>query len=193
VSELVTPELSRTLNAIGLLAVSGVLAGAFWFQLVWGELPCPLCLLQRVGFAAVGFGLALNLIYGARPSHYAVMLLGALFGLSVSVRQIFLHIVPGTGHYGSAVLGYHFYTWAGIIYFLVLAGTAAMLLFDGQYKLGADGKTPNLVLKSLAGVAVAVLMVVLIGNALSALLECGPLICDDPPTDYKFLDKVEQQ
>ena len=75
-----SPEVSRALNALALLTVCGILLGGYYFQLVLGELPCPLCLLQRVGFVAVGFGLALNLIYGPRPSHYGIMLIGALFG-----------------------------------------------------------------------------------------------------------------
>ena len=110
-----------------------VLVLAYVYQLKLYELPCPLCLLQRVGFVAVGVGLGLNLLYGARPQHYAIMLLAALFGGSVAVRQILLHIVPGTGHYGSPVLGLHYYTWSAICFFLILLGTAFMLLFDRQY------------------------------------------------------------
>ena len=49
------------------------------------------------------------------------------------MRQILLHIVPGTGHYGSPVLGLHYYTWAAICFFLILLGTAVMLMFDRQY------------------------------------------------------------
>ena len=37
-----TPELSRTLNAIGMLAVSLVLLLAYVYQLKLYELPCPL-------------------------------------------------------------------------------------------------------------------------------------------------------
>ncbi|MBV1926927.1 MAG: disulfide bond formation protein B, partial [Rhodobacteraceae bacterium] len=113
-----TAETSRVLNALGMLAICLVLILAIYYQLALYELPCPLCLLQRVGFVAVGFGLGLNLLYGARPRNYALMLLAAVFGISVSVRQILLHIVPGTGHYGSPVLGLHYYTWAGIAFFL---------------------------------------------------------------------------
>ena len=59
-----TAESSRTLNALGMLAVCLVLILAFAYQFALYELPCPLCLLQRVGFVAVGFGLGLNLLYG---------------------------------------------------------------------------------------------------------------------------------
>ena len=54
-----------------------VLVLAFVDQLWNHDLPCPLCTLQRAAFIAAGFGLALNLIFGPRPSHYGVMILGA--------------------------------------------------------------------------------------------------------------------
>lgn len=126
-----TPDPARTLNAIGMPAVSLVLA--YVYQLAFYELPCPQFLLQRVGFVAVGVGLGLNLLYGSRPQHYAMVLVAALNGGSVSVRQIMLHIAPETGHYGSLVLDLHYYTWAAICFFVILLGTAIMLIFDRQY------------------------------------------------------------
>ena len=66
-----TPRLAITLNAIGLYAISAVLLAAFAFQLVLDELPCPLCLLQRVGFVIVAVGPILTIRYGPRPSHYS--------------------------------------------------------------------------------------------------------------------------
>ena len=57
-------DLSRLLNALGLIAVDTVLALAFIDQLWFRDLPCPLCILQRAGFTAAGFGLALNLLFG---------------------------------------------------------------------------------------------------------------------------------
>ncbi|WP_170569686.1 disulfide bond formation protein B [Ruegeria atlantica] len=183
-----TPELSRTLNALGMLSVSLVLLLAYIYQLTLGELPCPLCLLQRVGFVAVGVGLGLNLLYGARPQHYAIMLLAALFGGSVAVRQILLHIVPGTGHYGSPVLGLHYYTWAAICFFLILLGTAFMLLFDRQYD--TDTQEPRFGGSVLAKSAFFVMLGLATLNAISTLLECGPGICADPPTSYKLIDEL---
>ena len=187
-----SPELSRNLNAIGLFAVCGVLISAFFYQFYLYELPCPLCLLQRVGFVAVGIGLALNVMYGAKPHHYGLMLIGAIYGGSVSIRQILLHIVPGTGHYGSPVLGLHYYTWAGICFFLIIVGTAIMLLFPKQYVDGAASEnTPRFGGSSLAKSAFFAILFIAAANALSASLECGPGICDDPPLDYKLIDEVE--
>ncbi|WP_171234105.1 disulfide bond formation protein B [Ruegeria sp. HKCCA6837] len=185
-----TPELSRTLNAIGMLAVSLVLVLAYVYQFALYELPCPLCLLQRVGFVAVGVGLGLNLLYGARPHHYAIVLIAALYGVSVSIRQILLHIVPGTGHYGSPVLGLHYYTWAAIAFFLVLLGTAVMLLFERQYNHDASAE-PKFGGNKLAKTAFFVMLALAVLNAGSTLLECGPGICADPPTSYKLIDELD--
>lgn len=187
-----TPETSRSLNALGLLAVCLVLILAYAYQLALDELPCPLCLLQRVGFVAVGFGLGLNLLYGARPRNYALVLIAAVFGGSVSIRQILLHIVPGTGHYGSAVLGLHYYTWAGICFFLIILGTAIMLLSEGQYRTAAASENePRFGNSMLAKIAFLLMLGLAVANALSTLLECGPGICADPPTSYELIDKME--
>ena len=42
-------DLSRLLNALGLLVIGAVLTMAFIDQVWFGELPCPLCILQRAG------------------------------------------------------------------------------------------------------------------------------------------------
>jgi disulfide bond formation protein DsbB len=105
---LVTPAVSLRLNALGVFAISAVLIFAFADQLGLHELPCPLCILQRAGFVVAGFGLLLNLRFGPRPSHYAVVIIGALAGAAVSGRQILIHIVPDTGSYGSPLFGLHF-------------------------------------------------------------------------------------
>ncbi len=192
-----SPEISRTLNAIGLLVVCGILLIGFYFQLAWDELPCPLCLLQRVGLVAVGFGLALNLIDGPRPSHYGAMLVAALFGGAAAVRQVLLHIVPGSGTYGTAIWGLHDYSWSAIFFFLIIVGTALMLLFDRQFdrQLARDGYAPaeRFGGSALAKIAFAVLLLTAALNAVSTLLECGPLVCDDNPTSYKLLDALEKR
>ena len=99
-----------TLNALSLYAVALVLAAAFAAQFVLHELPCPLCLLQRILFATLAIGPILNIRFGPRPSHYAMSLLAAVAGAVASTRQVLLHILPGDAGYGSALLGYHYYT-----------------------------------------------------------------------------------
>ncbi|MEP9379666.1 disulfide bond formation protein B [Aquabacter sp. CN5-332] len=177
-------ELSRTLNALGLLAISAVLGVAFFDQLVYGDLPCPLCLLQRAGFVVAGFGLALNIKFGPRPSHYAMMMLGAIVGGLVAGRQTLLHIVPGTGTYGDAFFGMHFYAWATIVFFFIVLGAAVMLLFDRQFA-ARDVPLSPLSMLALASLVIATLMA--LGNGVSTVLECAGGLCPDNPTSYMLL------
>jgi disulfide bond formation protein DsbB len=181
---LVTPALSLRLNALGLFAISAVLLIAFADQLVLHDLPCPLCILQRAGFVVAGFGLALNLRFGPRASHYAVVIIGALAGAMIAGRQILIHILPGSGSYGSALFGLHFYTWAFVVFTLMVLGTAVMLLFDGQFIRGERSE------ERLAGLslgAFALFTLLALGNGISTVLECSVGLCPDNPTDYLLL------
>ena len=56
------PQPAILMNVIALYAIAGVLAAAFAMQFALGELPCPLCLLQRVSmFGVCRLGLPLLL------------------------------------------------------------------------------------------------------------------------------------
>src|SRR5260221_3483244 len=127
-----TRSLALTLNALGFYAVALVLVIAFAAQLLLNELPCPLCLLQRIQFAMLAVGPILNLRFGPRPSHYAVSLFAAIAGAAFAARQILLHIMPGDFGYRSAPLGYHYYTWAVIGLALALIALPGILPVGGH-------------------------------------------------------------
>jgi disulfide bond formation protein DsbB len=184
-----TPALSRILNMLALFAVCGVLIADFTFQFTKGELPCPLCLLQRIALIAVGFGVFLSLSCGVRPSHYGVLLLGAAYGGAVALAQIALHIVPGTGSYGSALLGYHLYTWSFLVFSAVLILAGLMLLFDRQFE--QIGK-PSAARAGGLGLAACLLLILLtLGNVLSTFLECGLAQCPATPVKYLMLEQSQ--
>lgn len=178
-------DLSRLLNAVGLLAISTVLALAFIDQLWFRELPCPLCILQRAGFFAAGFGIALNLIFGPKPSHYGVAIIGAVAGGSISMRQILLHIVPGTGSYGDAVFGLHLYTWAFIAFAAIVAGCAIMMLDDRQF---SRAEPMSVRLKVFPLSALLLFLALAIANIASTVAICGAGFCPESPTGYMLFD-----
>src|SRR5262245_66494518 len=99
-----TRSLALTLNTLGLYAVALVLAVAFAAQLILGELPCPLCLLQRIQFAMLAVGPTLNVRFGPRPSHYAVSLFAATAGAAFAARQVLLQLMLGTNGFGFATI-----------------------------------------------------------------------------------------
>jgi disulfide bond formation protein DsbB len=181
-----TRSLAVTFNALGLCAIALVLLVAFAAQLVLHELPCPLCLLQRIQFAMLAVGPILNVRFGPRPSHYAVSLLTAIVGAAFATRQILLHVMPGDSGYGSALLGYHYYTWAFIGFAVAIIALAVMLLFDDQFR--DDGKPQPVGV--FAHIAVWVVIALAALNVISTLLECGFGACPDNPVVYQLLKRA---
>ncbi len=180
-------SLAVQVNALGLYAVALVLVAAFAAQLVLNELPCPLCLLQRIQFAMLAVGPILNVRFGPRPSHYALSLLTAAAGAAFAMRQILLHIMPGDPGYGSALLGYHYYTWAFIGFSVAIVLIAAMLLFDRQFK--EDGAAPAAGIGMFARTAVWLVIALTVLNVIATLLECGFGACPDNPVEYELLKR----
>src|ERR1700733_10349399 len=99
-------------NLLVLLSIIFISLFAFMIQFFFEELPCPLCLLQRVGFLFMAYGLLLNFRFGFRPSHYTIILLGAVYTSLVALRQIAINVLSTTGGYGTAIFGLHLYTWS---------------------------------------------------------------------------------
>ncbi len=171
-------DIAELLNAAGLAGLIAVLVVAYTEQFAGHDLPCPLCLLQRVAIAGVAFGLLLNLRYGPQPSGYGIMLLSALFGMAVAGRQVLLHIAPGTGSYGAPLLGLHLYTWSFVLFAAVILGTAVLLLIPRP--TSPVRALPWQVQHGLAWAAIGLIAL----NAVTTFLQCGPLECPDNPVHY---------
>ena len=175
------------LNALALYGIALVLCVAFAAQLVLGELPCPLCLLQRVQFAMLAIGPILNVRFGPRPSHYALSLLAAALGAVVAARQMLLHILPGDPGFGTALLGYHYYTWAFLGFAAAIVLIAVVLLFDRQFEQNAEQISH---ISSFARAAVWLVIGLTALNVVSTVLECGFRACPDNPTAYELIKSV---
>jgi disulfide bond formation protein DsbB len=181
-----TRSLAVTLNALSLYAVAVVLAAAFAAQLLLHELPCPLCLLQRIQFAVLAVGPILNIRFGPRPSHYALSLLAAAAGFAFSTRQVLLHIAPGDAGFGTALFGYHYYTWALIGFASAIVLLAVILLFDRQFE---PDREPTEAPPAYAAVAVWLVIGLTALNVASTLLECGFGACAENPVVYELLKR----
>jgi disulfide bond formation protein DsbB len=172
------------LNMLGLLGISSVLTAAFYYQLALGELPCPLCLLQRAGFIAVGMGFLFNLRLGERPSHYAMILIASLVTGFIAMRQVSLHLAPDDPGYGSTLFGLHFYTWAlvaavGVVCYVALIFVLKDATGNGNGDAPMDGQASNAVF--------AIFVLLVAANLMSTVLECGAGQCDDNPVRYLLL------
>lgn len=103
----------------------GVLLGSLYIQVVLGEFPCPLCMVQRISMMLCALGQAYILSRVSADGRlewrdfmrgHGMTLFAALGGAAMSIRQILLHIVPPDPGYGGAILGYHLYTWGFLVF-----------------------------------------------------------------------------
>ena len=126
-----------------MFVIAGILTAAMTLQYVNGELPCPLCLLERVAMLGVCFGIMLNFRRGFSYQNTGFSLLFAIVLLVVSVRQSLLDIYPRPGHeyIGSAIFGIHMPVWSIIIALALLIAYAIKLAILGgdEYLREADG------------------------------------------------------
>ena len=172
-------------NTLGLGLISIILAVAFIDQLIQHDLPCPLCLLQRVGFVAVGLCLCMNLKFGIKTTHYGLMILSALLGFFVALRQLSLHTMPNDPGYGSVLLGFHFYTWSAIAFCLIVVLIAIGLLFEAGFT-----DVPQKLSSAKMALMIFFLFLIL-ANGISTLIECGLSVCPDDPINYKLLSSAD--
>lgn len=164
------------LNDLALLAmmlvIAAILTAAMVLQYAYGELPCPLCLLQRAAMFGVCFGIILHFRTGTSARHTGVSLLFALLLLIVSVRQTLLDIYPRPGHsyIGSAVLGLHMPVWSVLIALAILLAFAVKLTLLGTQPAG---KPATGALGRLAGLASLYVIALCAINFVSVILQCG--------------------
>ena len=173
-------KLQRVANTIALATICTILAVAFTEQLNNHDLPCPLCLLQRICFIAVGLSLCMNIIDGIKTSHYGLMLLAAALGFAIALRQIMLHMTPGDPGYGHLIFGFHMYIWSAIAFTIIIGLVAVSLFFERgftekQQKPGR-GKFALMV----------VFLCLILANGVSTFIECGVLVCPDNPIRYNL-------
>lgn len=185
-----SPEVERILNLLGLLGIIAVFLSAFIYQFSYRDLPCTLCLLQRVAMLGVAVGAAMNVMIRPDPRHYGVCLVSAVFGIAVSIRQSLLHINPyfdvhageptllatTNPPFGQVVLGLHLYIW-GIIIFLVtfLAVGIVQLLRDAAQ----NSDTQPAWMARLGSLGVGLLVLVAFVQAVTVFMECGFGDCPD--------------
>ena len=155
-----------------LLGLAAVQAAALVLQFGFGEVPCPLCLLERVGLFGACFGLMMHFRPGSPARAAGVGLVSALSLLVVSGRQVLLDIVPRPGHayVGSAVLGLHMPVWAVVTAVALIAGFAGRLALFGAAPHGAT-RSPWIAGPARAASLLVVALAAI--NLAAVLVQCG--------------------
>lgn len=83
----------------GFAACAGLIAFAIYSQFAWGLEPCPLCIFQRIAFAALGLvfllaGLHAPRAAGGRKAWGVAIFLAAAAGMALAGRHVWLQLNP---------------------------------------------------------------------------------------------------
>ena len=122
-----------------ILGICGILLAAFFVQFGLGDAPCTLCLLQRccMILAALGPTWIIATATGTPASPlenlsrgFGISVIASVLGLTISARQILMHIAPGDPGSGIPIFGYHLTTWSFIIFWVILLISGTTLLFS---------------------------------------------------------------
>jgi disulfide bond formation protein DsbB len=164
-----------------------ILAAAFGVQLVLGEPPCPLCVVQRIALMLCALG-PLYMLLQARDGALTyrsiaigsgMSIISALVGAAVSTRQVLLHILPGDKGFGSPLFGLHLYTWCLIAFISQIAASSLMLIAATWLK---EQSVPW----RIANVTAAAFVVIVVANLMSVVAEAG-LHWDLPSDPIEYL------
>jgi disulfide bond formation protein DsbB len=168
-----------------LTALAAILTAAMILQYGYGEVPCPLCLLQRIAIFGICFALMLHFRRGDRVRCIGIGMVSALFLLVASARQTLLDIcpLPGRSYVGSAVLGLHMPVWSVLVALAVIAAFAVQLAALGGGESREEASSPLLArIAAITGLYVIALCAI---NLVSAILQCGLGACHT--TGYELL------
>jgi disulfide bond formation protein DsbB len=160
-----------------LIILAAVLTAAMVMQFAFGEIPCPLCLLQRFAIFGCCFGLIQQLRSGTSQRGTGISLVFAVLLLVISVRQTLLDLFPRPGHdyVGSAIFGIHMPVWSVFVAVALLLGFAVRLaLFGGPRYAPEAASSP--VRRLTQGLVIYVVLICTI-NFLSVVVQCGLSEC----------------
>ena len=90
----------RPSNITGFLICAGLIAYALYAQFHLGLDPCPLCIFQRIGIAALGVVFLIAALHNprgwGRRAYATLIAVAALATVAVAARQVYLqHLPPG--------------------------------------------------------------------------------------------------
>jgi disulfide bond formation protein DsbB len=165
--------LDRLILLLMLLILAAVLTAAMVMQYAFGEIPCPLCLLQRFAMFGCCFGLVQQLRSGSSERGTGISLIFSLLLLVISIRQTLLDIVPRPGHeyVGSAIFGIHMPVWSVFIAMALMLGFAVRLALFGSPHPALE-KDASMIHRLAQGVTIYVVVICAI-NFISVLAQCG--------------------
>lgn len=117
-------------TAVLIILVVPVGMACIYLGFVKGESPCLLCGHERFGMIVVGLLGLFMLRYGIKIKYIALTFLTAFWFLFEGLRHVGNHAARDIGQgFGEAMFGLHTYTWAFVVYWVVILAMGLMIFF----------------------------------------------------------------
>lgn len=117
-------------TAVFIILVVPVGMACIYLGFIKGESPCLLCGHERFGMIVVGLLGLFMVRYGAKIKYIAVTFLTAFWFLFEGLRHVGNHASRDIGQgFGEAMFGLHTYTWAFVVYWVVILAMGLMMFF----------------------------------------------------------------
>ena len=173
----IAAALDRLILLLMLTILAGILTAAMIMQYTFGEIPCPLCLLQRFAMFGCCFGLVQQLRFGTSERGTGIGLIFSVLLLVISVRQTLVDILPRAGHeyVGSTIFGIHMPVWSIFIAVALLLGFAVRLALFGGSRSAPDAAGAPITW-SAQGLIIYVVFICAV-NFISVVAQCGISEC----------------
>lgn len=173
----VVATLDRMILLLMLAILAAILTAAMVMQYGFGEIPCPLCLLQRFAMFGCCFGLIQQLRSGNSERGAGIGLIFSVLLLVIAERQTLLDIFPRPGHdyVGSTIFGIHMPVWSVLIAVALLLGFAIRLALFGGPRAAPEPPGSRIGRLTMA-LAIYVVLICAI-NFVSVIVQCGLRQC----------------
>lgn len=166
-------------TAVFIILVVPVGMANIYLGFVKGESPCLLCGHERLGMVIVGVLGLFMVRYGVKIKYIVAVLITGFWFLYEGLRHVGISGQGDIGQgFGEAMFGFHTYTWAVVVYWIVILAMALMMLFIrknnalGKELLETDVKIKNF---SAYGKAVLVLSTFIVfTNVVQFFITNGP-------------------
>lgn len=166
-------------TAVAIILVVPVGMACIYLGFIKGESPCLLCGHERFGMIAVGVLGLFMVRYGVKIKYIALVFLCGFWFLFEGLRHVGNHAARDIGQgFGEAMFGLHTYTWAFVVYWVVILAMAVMLFFIRKdNELGKELLSSEVKIKDFCGYSKAVLALsafIIFANVLQFLITNGP-------------------
>ncbi|MBW3138598.1 disulfide bond formation protein B [Ferrimonas balearica] len=162
----------------------------FIFGFLMKDNPCAFCWQERTAMILVALTALYIVRFGLKPKYIGALVWLGIYGAWMATVHTSINLGSDIGQgFSVKIMGAHTYTWALLVFVVVLVVVAALMMFLGNRFPGKPTQTPGN--PALVKVVASVFLFVISGNIVQAFTQTGPppFVGQDSPGRVSFNPK----